>query len=422
MNSFSLTKISGGPKVIWLPTKYGETITLLALLPLGSRYEKLSLNGASHFIEHLIFKGTNRRPSNFAIAQELDRLGAEYNGFTSKDHTGYWIKTIKKHFEKSIDLLSDVLFNSLFRQSDFDKEKGVIIQEIKMYRDNPLFYIESLFEQALYGPHPLGRLISGEVDQIKNLQLKDLLSFKNKFYQASNFILVLAGNVDLAKKKTVNKYFTTPSTNTDFPQFKAFKRRSPYSRIKILNQNTKQVQVALGGIGYAYEDKNLLPLQILSIILGGYMSSRLFSKIRVEQGLAYFVKMEANAYEDTGNFLIRAGVDKNKTEKTISLILEELNRIKKEPPSLEELNRAKDYYEGRLKIALEDSTDLASFYGLRALFYKRILTPQQLIKKLRQIKPSDIQRVAQELFTKKNLSLSLIGPFRNENSFKKILG
>ena len=421
MDSIFVSKIPHGPKVVFAPQKNTETVTLLVLLPLGSRYETLNLGGASHFIEHLLFKGTNRRPSNFIISQELDRLGAEYNGFTGEDHTGYWVKTIRRHLDTSLDLLSDMLFNSLFRKSDFEKEKGVIIEEIKMYRDNPMFYIENLFEKALYGDHPLGRLISGEISQIKNLKLKELLSFKKKFYQSDNLIVVVAGNVKKEDIKNVKKYFNVSSAKHNTPQFKVFNRRFPSSRVEILNQNTKQIQIALGGIGYPYKHRYSLPLELLSIILGGYMSSRLFSKIRVEQGLTYFIKMGVNAFVDTGNFVIRAGVDKNNTEKTILLILEELDKIKKNPPSAEELNRAKDYYEGRLKISLEDSADVASYYGSRVLFYKDNLSPSELVKKIKKVRVEEIQFVARELFNRKNISLSIIGPFKNKNIFEKIL-
>ena len=416
MNSFFAKKISpNGPKVILVPQDNAQTVTLLVLLPVGSRYEESRLKGASHFIEHLVFKGTKRRPSNFAIAQQLDRLGGEYNGFTAKNYTGYWVKTIRKHLKTSLDLLSDMLFNSLFRKEDFQKEKGVIIEEIKMYRDNPMFYIESLFERTLYGFHPLGDLISGEISQVRGLKLKELLSFKERFYQSNNLVVVLAGKVSKEDARLVKQYFPSAPSLLKQKTFQPFRRRLPCQKVKILPQDTKQIQIALGGIAYPYNHRNLEALDILCIILGGYMSSRLFSKIRVEKGLAYFVKMESNSYEDTGNFVIRAGVDKKNTRKTIELILEELSRIQKEPPSKEEVKRAKDYYEGKVNLSLEDSANLAAFYGEKALFYPRISTPHQQIEKIKKVTPLQIQKVARELFQRRNLSLALIGPFKGKD-------
>ena len=417
------TKLSQGLRLITVPVKNAESVTIEVLLPVGSRYETKDLNGASHFIEHMMFKGTKRRPSSLLVAKELDSLGARYNAFTSKDHTGYWIKAVDDKTEKAFDILSDMVFNSVFDKEEFEREKKVILEEVKMYEENPLFHIEDMFEKVLFGNHPLSWLISGG-PAVQKITRQKLMAYKEKFYQPNQMIVVVAGNIKNQEAvKLVKKYFGAyqgKNNKNNFSQFKSEEKKS-WPKTNILFKDTNQVQIALGGLAYSYHHPNLEAASVLSLILGGNMSSRLFNEIRVKRGLAYFVEMELGVYQDTGSFEIRAGVDKNRTEETLKVILEELNKIKKQGVSKEELTRAKDYIEGTMKLSFEESATLASWYGRQLLLVGKIITPKEKLKKIKMVSQSDIQRIANQLFKSQNLSLAMIGPFKENRQFLRIL-
>lgn len=415
------TKLSHGLKLVIIPKKNSKTVTTLVLLPVGSRYEPLHLHGASHFIEHMMFKGTKKRPSSLAIAQELDGIGADYNAFTGKDHTGYWIKTVNNKIEIAMDVLSDMLFNSLFQPKEFYQEKGVILEEIKMYQENPLFYINDLFENTLYKNHSLGQLISGQSSDVRKISRRELLEYKKNFYQPDKMVVAVSGGVEeLQIVNLMKKYFSQYCGSRKQNSFKIFdpEESKPKNRIKILFKDLKQVQIALGGLAYHYTHPRMEALRLLSVILGGNMSSRLFTEIRVKRGLAYAINTDLNIYQDTGNYGVFAGVDKNKILEAIEVILNELKKIKEEGVTREELVRAKDYIEGSTRLYLEDSANLAKWYAKQILLIGKVFTPKERLEEMRKIKRKDIQDVAQDIF--KNINISLIGPVKDKNVFLRL--
>lgn len=418
------SKLSNGIRLLTIPAKNTKAVTILVLFPVGSRYEKTSLSGASHFIEHMLFKGTVKRPNNFAIAKELDSIGAQYNAFTAKDHTGYWIKTIKEKLPVGLDILADMLFNSIFDHGEFSREKSVISEEIKMYNENPLLYIDDFFDYIIYRGHSLGRLISGSISTVNKISRAKLLHYKEQFYQPSNMVIAITGNVKKADTvKLVKQYFSSyqgKKQKKDYIQFK--RRRTTLSqRVGILHRQVDQVQVALGSFSYPYQHRRSEALILLLIILGGNMSSRLFSEVRVKRGLAYFVKTDVSVYYDIGNYSIRVGVDKSKTKQAIVVILNELKKIQKFGVEKEEINRAKDYFKGTLKLSLEDSANLASWYGKQVLAGKKVLSASEKLRKIRQVTQKDIQTVARSVLKPQALYLALIGPFKNKKPFLHIL-
>jgi len=421
---FKKTVFPNGLKLITAPVKGTEAITVLVLLPVGSRYEAKKINGASHFIEHLLFKGTEKRPNNLVIAKELDGLGAEYNAFTGKDHTGYWIKVKEDRIEIALDVLADMIFNSIFDPAEVERERGVIVEEIKMYEDNPLFYIEDLFEQTLYGRHPLGWLISGTEEIIKKIKRDEILDFWRQFYQPNKILIVLSGAIKSKQSilKLIQKYFSrSVETKKTRSQFQGYHlRHLPKPLINLLFRETKQVQLALGVPAYSYFHPKIEELTLFALILGGNMSSRLFTEVRVKRGLAYFIKTNLNFYQDAGNFIIQAGLDQGKITEAIKVILDELRRIKNQGVSPEELQRAKDYFEGKLKLALEDSAEVAGWYGKQELLIGKILTPQEKTQKIQQVTRDGIKMVARDIL-KSGLNLAMIGPFKDRRLLLSIL-
>ncbi len=415
-------KLKNGLQLILSPLKETKAVTILAMFPVGSRYEAKSTNGVSHFIEHLMFKGTKKRPTSLDITRELDSVGAEFNAFTSKDHTGYHIKISADEVELAFDILSDMLFNSVFDSAEIDKERGVIIEEINMYEDNPLMYIDSIFEQTVFSNHPLGWLISGPRQVIKDVSREDILKYKNQFYQPHNMVLTVAGNFD--KTKVLNltkKYFNQKSdqaTKTNFAEFAA-KQAAP--RQSILFKDTEQVQVCLGFPAYSLADKEFFPITLMSVILGGNMSSRLFTSIREEHGLAYYVKAAPTFYQDTGAFVVQAGLRKEKVYDGIKLILAELKKFRDKGFTSKELKSAKEFLKGKLVLELEDSESVAEWYGKQQLLLGEIFTPEQRLKKILSVSAAEIKKVAASVIAQPKINLALIGPFKSESEFKNLL-
>ncbi len=412
-----------GFKLITAPTQNTKTVTVLLLLPAGSRYESRGLYGASHFIEHLMFKGTSRRPSSLAIAKELDKIGAHFNAFTSKDHTGYWIKTTANKVKVSFDVISDMLFHSLFNPSEFKQEKNVILEEIKMYEENPLMYIDEFFEETLYSTHILGKPISGRSADVKKMSLTKLINYRDKFYQSSQMVMAVAGNFDRSEIiKLSKKYFADNLTKKKKNKYEVFRLNGKSNnKVRILYRNIQQAQIALGGFAYPYGDPRTETMLLLSIILGGNMSSRLFGEVRVKRGLAYSIKTDLNSYQDIGSYAICAGVDKEKVSQTLKVILRELKRMKEHGVSQEELKRAKDYFQGVMLLSLENSLTLSSWYARQGLFSKEIITPQQRLKRIKAVRTEDIEILANSLFKKNSFSLSIIGPFKHLTQFLRVL-
>lgn len=419
---FEKKVLKSGLRLITSPISGTEAATILILCKVGSRYEDLTQNGVSHFIEHMMFKGTKRRPETIDISRDLDSVGAEYNAFTSRDHTGYYIKIEQNKIELALDILSDMLWNSKFDEKEIKRESGVISEEIRMYEDNPMMFIEDLLEQTMFGDHPLGRKISGDVATVKSFKRKMMLEYRDRFYQPSNTVLSLAGKFDDQAVGLAEKYFGGLGVKAK-PIFKKFDFSADEAKpkLKIQFKETEQVQLALGFPGFSHSDPKLYTLQLMSIILGGYMSSRLFISIREKRGLCYFIRSYTNVYEDTGNLVIQSGLDKTRITSAIGAIFEELDKVSRNGVTEEELERAKECVKGRLVLALEDSSQVADWYAKQDLLTGEILTPEEKLKKVFAVTSGDIKKIAKEVMQKKNMTVALIGPFKDETPFAKFL-
>ncbi len=418
---FQKKVLKNGLRFLTSPISGTEAATILVLCKVGSRCETREQNGVSHFIEHMMFKGTKRRPETIDISRDLDSVGAEYNAFTSRDNTGYYIKIEQDKIELALDMLSDMLWNSKFDEKEIGRESGVISEEIRMYEDNPIMFIEDLLEETMFGDHPLGRKISGDVATVKSFDRKMMLEYRDKFYQPNNTVLALAGKFDEKAVALAEKYFGGGGVKVK-PGFKKFNfGTAGKPKLKVQFKETEQAQLAIGFQGYSYFDPGHYALQILSIILGGYMSSRLFINIREKRGLCYFIKSYANAYEDTGNLVVQSGLDKTRIASAIGAIFEELDKVVKNGVTAEELERAKECVKGRLVLALEDSSQVADWYAKQELLIGEILTPEEKLKKVFAVTAGDIKKVAKDVIQKNKMSVALIGPFRDEAPFAKFL-
>jgi len=418
---FKKYTLKNGLRVIVAPMHETKAMTALVLVKVGSRYEKRKINGVSHFVEHLLFKGTKKRPTSLDISKELDGIGAEYNAFTSKDHTGYYIKANYEKAELALEMLSDMLFNSLFEAKEIERERGVIVEEINMYEDNPLMFAEDLFEQTMYGDHPLGWHIAGPKEVIKSVTREDIMKYHHYYYQPKNMLVAVAGRQDAKLLNLIKKYFGQAKNKQTIKKFPSIviKQKAPQLSLKF--KDTEQVQLCLGFPSYDYFDKRLYALYLLGVILGGSKSSRLFTSIREKKGLCYFVLAQVNVYQDTGNLMIQAGLDKSRLKEAIVEILKELKKIKRGDVTTSELRKAKDFLKGKLILDLETSDHVASWFSKQELLTDKMLTPAKQLELLEKVKLAEIKKVANELVVTKKINLSLIGPFKKKNELHGLL-
>lgn len=414
--------LKNGLRVIGVPQHETQAVTVMLFVPVGSRHETPKINGISHFLEHLMFKGTKQRPSTLDISKLLDGVGAEYNAYTSKDHTAYYIKVAADHLELTLDLFSDMLFNSLFDPQEIDRERGVIIEELNMYEDNPMMHVETLMEMSVFQKsHPLGYDIGGLKKNIKTIPRAAFMQFKRKHYAPGNMVLALAGKLPKNYKQLVTRYFghhTAAKPNSNYQKFKPYQKR-----LQLLHQykDTKQAQISFGFTTVPYMHADLPAVSVLSTILGGNMSSRLFISIREREGLCYVIQSSVSPYTDTGVFSIHAGLDTQRLEPAVKAIIKQLNLIKNELVTDEELDNAKEYIKGQTALKLEDSAALASWYGKQATLTSTVISPTLKLKNIERVRKEDVQRVANTIFTAARTNIASIGPYRTTNNLRKLI-
>jgi len=413
--------LKNGLRIITVPMKGTRAVTVLVLVGTGSKYEKKETNGLSHFLEHLFFKGTKKRPNTLALIEPLDRVGGTYNAFTGKEYTGFWAKVDFKHLDLVLDWVSDICLNSKLEEKEIKRERGVILQEIKMYLDTPTSYIKDLWEKLLYGNQPAGWLIIGEKENINSFGRKHLLDYRKNHYSAQNTVICVAGNIKSKKiESKIKKYF------------KKIRKRIPAQKLKVIEKQktpqaliyfkkTDQTHLCLGNRAYDLFHPLRYAQALLATILGGYMSSRLWISIRERKGLAYYIKTTSQNTTDTGYLVTQAGVDHQKVRAVINLILKEYKKIKNKKIKKSELQKAKDNLKGALALSLESSDTQTAFYAGQELLTRKILTPKEQFSKIDKVTTADILKVAKDIFQPQKLNLTLIGPFQNKEKFKKLL-
>ncbi|MSR85618.1 insulinase family protein [Candidatus Uhrbacteria bacterium] len=416
--------LKNGMTALLVPQAGATSMTLMVFAKVGSRYETKPINGVSHFVEHLMFKGTKKRPDTLTISKELDRYGAEYNAFTSKDMTAYYIKIDAKRTNLAVDILHDMLSASLYDTKEIDRERGVIIEEINMYEDNPRMHIEDLLEGVLFPGNTLGWNIAGPREVIKRVSRQEIINYRDRYYIPSRMTVVVAGKQAPGILALLNKTFGAiqqprPKHDRPFTPFHAPKNLK--QALAFQSKNTEQVQLALAFHGLPFGDKRLPAASLLATLLGGNMSSRLFIQVRERRGLCYSIHASHQALEDTGVFSIMSGLKKTAVGEASQVILDELKQMIKEKISQEELQRAKDYLRGKLVLAFEDSSSQADWYGKMWLFEHAVVTPEERLQQIDRVTPEDIQTVAKLIFRKQNMASAVIGPFKNAKQVKQLI-
>jgi len=408
-------------RVISVPMADALTTTILILVEAGSEYETRKNNGVSHFLEHMCFKGTEKRLSSLDITSELDAVGAAYNAFTSNQYTGYYAKVQPKYFDEILDIISDIYLNPVFNQREIEKERGVIIEEINMYEDLPMRRVQEFFTNLLYGDQPAGWDIAGKKEIIRRINRNDFIEYQKNHYLGKSTTVVVTGNFNEKEAvKKIESAFSGIRTGKKIQKLKTVEsQKSP--RIFLKMKETDQAHLVVGVRAFDIFDKRKYAINLLADILGGGMSSRLFQKLREEMGAAYYVKSEADLLSDHGFLTASAGVDNNKVSEAIKAVVEEFERLVKEPIEKEELQRVKDRCVGGLIMGLETSDQLAGFYGGQEIITKKIVSPEETIKKIQAVKVEEISAVAKDIFKNNKLNLVIIGPFKEKPRFEQIL-
>lgn len=414
--------LGNGLRVVLAPMPGTETATVVVMTGTGSRYESERENGLAHFLEHMFFKGTKKRPSARAISEELDGVGAVYNAFTAKDRTAYYAKVGAQYIDVALDVIVDIYLNSTLPEKEIDKERGAVIQEIDMYEDIPMRTVDNVFEELLFGKdHPLGRTILGPKENIRAFTRKDFVSYRKQQYNAASSVVCVAGNFD--EKKTLEKiaraFKRLPKAHPSSPVF--FAERQEAARVAIKEKKTDQTQLMLGCPSYPYLHKDEYALAILATILGGSMSSRLFIEVREKRGLAYSVHAWVEKFPDTGYFAVQAGVEHGKLEKTVETILAELRKIKSKKIPAAELAKAKAYLKGTTTLSLETSDEVAQNAVTSLLEIGKIRTLEERLAGIDTVTAADVQRVAKDIFKTEKLNLAVIGPHPDVETFRPLL-
>ena len=418
---YKIFRMKNGLRVITIPYTSTQAVTVLVLAKVGSKYERKDINGISHFLEHMMFKGTKKRPTPVDIAETLDRIGGSYNAFTGEEYTGYFAKVEASHLDLALDWVSDIFLNSTLPKKEIEKEKGVIVEEINMYLDNPMLYVQNLWKKVLYGDQPAGWDIAGTKSNVRAMSRQKLSAYRQKYYTASNSIVCVAGKIDSQKVVAkVRKCFEPilPGKKVIKPAVRE-KQSKPHSLVHY--KKTDQTHLCLGVRTYNLFHPHRFTLSVLADILGGMMSSRLFVRIREELGLAYYISTANESDPDTGFLVTQAGVDNKNVSKAIQGILKEYKRIKNEKVPSAELEKAKNHLKGKLALSLESSDSLASFYGIQEILMGKILSPKDVFKKVDKVSQEDVLRVASEVFRPNRLNLAVIGPFKNKEKFDRLM-
>ena len=418
---YNKTTLDSGLRILTIPLKESKSTTVLILVKTGSKYETKEISGVSHFLEHMCFKGTEKRPLSIDVSEDLDNIGGSFNAFTSQEYTGYYAKVASAHFEIALDWVSDIYLNSKFPKDELEKEKGVIIEELNMYYDQPIQHVQFLWGKLLYGDQPAGWSILGNKKSIQGMTREKIVDYINKQYTAPNTVVCVAGNVESSLViEKIKKYFH--GLKKDQPMRKEeVKEEQAEANILLGSRKTDQTHLYLGVRAYNTSHPDRYVQKLLSIILGGMMSSRLFIEIREKMGAAYYVGTESSSDSDVGYLATRAGVDNKKLEEVIKTILREYAKISEEEVPSKELKKAKEYIKGKTSLSLESSDAQAAFYTNQELLEDKILSPEEIFKKIDSVTGKDILRVAKDIFKFNKLNLAMVGPSKEEKVFKEIL-
>lgn len=386
----------------------------------GSRYEPARLNGVCHFIEHLLFKGTQKRSAK-EISEAVEGIGGYLNAFTSEEVTCFHARAGARHLAVLLDVLMDMFLRSKFAPTDVGKEREVIKEEVAMYRDQPQHYVHELLNATMWPGQALGRPITGTHRSLDQISRAHLLDYMRGHYLARNAFIVAAGNLrHMPLVKAAKRYARFFGTGKP-PGFPPAVMEQKQPKVRLFTRKTEQTQIALGIRTCSRHDQRRYAIRLLNTILGENMSSRLFQVVREDRGLAYSIYSTPSFFADTGDLVISAGLDHEHVEKVVRIVVRELRRLCDSPPGAQELRRARDYVIGQIDLGLEGTENQMNWVGEQLIGYGRVIPPEQVRKRLREITPGDIRAVARDFFRPERLNFAMVSPLKNSGTLAGLL-
>ncbi len=419
--NFNKTILKNGLKVITVPMQDNPAVTVLVMVSTGSKYEEKKVNGLSHFLEHMVFKGTTKRPKSIDISRELESMGSQYNAFTSQEYTGYYAKVNAEHLDTALDVVSDIYLNPLLNSAEIEREKGVIVEEIRMYKDMPQRHIQDLFLELAYGDQPAGWNIAGNEENVKGFTREDFVKYRGEHYVAEATTVIISGSFDektiIGKIENVFADILTTKKNNKLQVVE--NQTSP--QIVLKYKETDQAHIVLGVRTFGAKSEHDATLSVLATLLGKGMSSRLFQKLREEMGVGYYVGASNDTYTDHGLFTISVGIDTKRIEEVLAVLIDECKKIINEPITDQEMKRVKDYISGSVLLSLETSDARAEYAAISDILKGTIESPKVEIEKINNVTTEQVKDLAKKIFVDEGLNLAIIGPYKDEAMFKKLL-
>ena len=422
MSTFNLERLDNGLRVLTAPMESAQSVTCAIMLAAGSRYETADTNGIAHFSEHMFFKGTERRPTARDISKEIDAIGGEFNAFTGKEYTGYYVKCAAESRDVALDVLVDMLRNSKFDSDEIDREKGVIIEEMNMYFDTPRDYIGGVYDELLYGDQPLGWDIIGRKETVRGATRDTFTSYLDRWYKPGRMVVGIGGQIGDGLLERIEELLgDLPDAETGEPSQTQLERGNGGPRVRVHTKQSDQAHVSLGVYSYPLEHPDRYALQVLSNVLGGGMSSRLFTEVRERRGLAYYVFGLNHSYTDAGSLYAQAGVDIQRIDEAVKTIAAELRKVAAEGVPQDELEKTKSFAKGRFVLQLESPQGLIMFGLRREVLEGKTPDPEEILAELDKVTGDDLARVANDLLDGHGLNLAVIGPFDDADRFEQLL-
>jgi predicted Zn-dependent peptidase len=421
--AYHLDTLANGLRVLTAPVESAQSVTCAIMLAAGSRYETPETNGIAHFSEHMFFKGTERRPTAREISLEIDKIGGEFNAFTGKEYTAYYVKCAAESRDVALDVLVDMLRHSKFDPEEIEREKGVIIEEMNMYFDTPRDFIGGVYDDLLYGGQPLGWDIIGRKETVRAADRDTFMSYLDHWYKPSRMVVGIGGRVGDGLVERIEELLgDLPDAESGEPEPTEVEATNGTARVRVHTKQSDQAHVCLGVHSYPLEHPDRYPLQILANVLGGGMSSRLFTEVRERRGLAYYVFGINHSYTDAGSLYAQAGVDIQRIDEAVTTIAGELRKVAEEGIPADELEKTKSFAKGRFVLQLESPHGLTMFGLRREVLERKTPDPEEIVAELDRVTGEDVARVATDLIERRAFNLAVIGPFDDASRFEQLLG
>ena len=420
---YQKTVLDNGLRILTSAMPHTRSVSIGFFIGVGSRYESDEQGGISHFIEHMLFKGTARRPVARDIAVAIEGVGGILNAATGRESSLYWVKVARPHFDVAIDVLVDMLRCSKFDPEEIDKERRVIMEEINLVRDTPDSLVHLLMSELVWPDHPLGRDIAGTEENLSALDRQSLQAYLKHYYQPGNTVISVAGNIEhQAVVERMAALMGDWATGQPL-SYRVADGDQTEPRLRIHSKETEQAHLCLSVPGIPRDHPDRFELSLLNTMLGEGMSSRLFTEIRENRGLAYSIYSYVSGMHDTGAVGVYAGVDPGRVEDAIRAVVAEWDRLRQESVAADELTKAKEFVKGRLLLQMEDSFSIAAWCGRQEVLSSEVLTVDEVVEAIEAVTAADIQRVAQGLFLRERFNLAVVGPFESEDGdgFRELL-